>query len=81
MFSFNANECTDMEVKELEKKGHRTFAMAAKSFSFSEQQKRSKSWCIQSFLSAAPEFFGYAGKNAHNVISRFLSGSYLGCLC
>ncbi|TVU44818.1 hypothetical protein EJB05_04278 [Eragrostis curvula] len=33
-----------MEVPALEKKGHRAFAMAAKSFSSSERQKRSKSY-------------------------------------
>ncbi|GJM96756.1 hypothetical protein PR202_ga13619 [Eleusine coracana subsp. coracana] len=66
-----------MEVEALEKKGHRAF-MAAKSFSSSERQKRSKRLVYSDiFSSATAKFFGSAGKDAHNVISLFLNDSYL----
>jgi hypothetical protein len=54
-----------MEVEALEKKGYRAFAMAAKSSSSSERQKRSKRLVYGDFIFVAPEFFGPAGKDPH----------------
>ncbi|GJN23187.1 hypothetical protein PR202_gb10814 [Eleusine coracana subsp. coracana] len=67
-----------MEVEALDKKGHKAFAMAAKSFSSSERQKRSKRLVYEDvFPSGTAKFFGSGGKDANNVISLFLDDSYL----
>jgi hypothetical protein len=63
-------------VKALEKKGHRAFAIAAKSFSSSERQKRSKRLVSADFSFCCSRVLWFC-KHAHNVISRFLTGSYL----
>ena len=66
-----------MEVEAPETKGHRAFAKPLKPFSSSERHKQSKRLvrltCVKFFFSFS---CGSAGKDAQNVIKRFLNGSY-----
>lgn len=67
-----------MEVEALEKKGHRAFANPLKSFGSAERHKLSKRLVsVCSFCKVfSPFSCGSAGKDAQNVIERFLNCSY-----
>jgi hypothetical protein len=63
-------------VEALEKQGHRAFAMAAKSSSSSERQKRSKRLVYGNCLFCCSRVL-WSCRQGSSLISRFLNSSYL----